>query len=191
MNDRTDPISTGEILLVAATEPELCGLAGIVCGVGPVDAAAATARALSERRPRAVLHVGVAGGRGIAPGSLVVGTEAVYVDISAAIPVVDRVTPTATLVAATRSALPDALCLPIATSAGVSGSSRALPDGVRVEAMEGFAVLRACELAGVPAVELRAVSNELGETDRARWMIPQAIEALGEALPRLLTALSE
>lgn len=191
MNDRTDPISTGEILLVAATEPELCGLAGIVCGVGPVDAAAATARALSERRPRAVLHVGVAGGRGIAPGSLVVGTEAVYVDISAAIPVVDRVVPTATLVAATRSALPDALCLPIATSAGVSGSSRALPDGVRVEAMEGFAVLRACELAGVPAVELRAVSNELGETDRARWMIPQAIEALGEALPRLLTALSE
>ncbi|HSG13374.1 MAG TPA: hypothetical protein VLA22_05850 [Gaiellaceae bacterium] len=191
MNDRTAPISTGEILLVAATEPELCGLAGIVCGVGPVDAAAATARALSERRPRAVLHVGVAGGRGIAPGSLVVGTEAVYVDISAAIPVVDRVTPTATLVAATRSALPDALCLPIATSAGVSGSSRALPDGVRVEAMEGFAVLRACELAGVPAVELRAVSNELGETDRARWMIPQAIEALGEALPRLLTALSE
>lgn len=191
MNDRTAPISTGEILLVAATEPELCGLAGIVCGVGPVDAAAATARALSERRPRAVLHVGVAGGRGIAPGSLVVGTEAVYVDISAAIPVVDRVVPTATLVAATRSALPDALCLPIATSAGVSGSSRALPDGVRVEAMEGFAVLRACELAGVPAVELRAVSNELGETDRARWMIPQAIEALGEALPRLLTALSE
>ena len=191
MNDRTAPISTGEILLVAATEPELCGLAGIVCGVGPVDAAAATARALSERRPRAVLHVGVAGGRGIAPGSLVVGTEAVYVDISAAIPVVDRVTPTATLVAATRSALPDALCLPIATSAGVSGSSRALPDCVRVEAMEGFAVLRACELAGVPAVELRAVSNELGETDRARWMIPQAIEALGEALPRLLTALSE
>jgi futalosine hydrolase len=191
MSDRTAPTSPGELLLVAATEPELCGFAGIVCGVGPVDAAAATARALSEGRPRAVLHVGVAGGRGIAPGSLVIGTEAVYVDISAAIPVVDRVVATATLVATTRSALPDALCLPIATSAGVSGSSHALPDGVRVEGMEGFAVLRACELAGVPAVELRAVSNALGETDRARWKIPQAIEALGEALPRVLTALSE
>ena len=49
------------VLLVAATEPELCGRAGLACGIGPVEAAAATARALALDRPDALLHVGVAG----------------------------------------------------------------------------------------------------------------------------------
>ncbi len=38
-------------LLVAATELELCGQPGLVCGVGPVEAAAATARALAGQHP--------------------------------------------------------------------------------------------------------------------------------------------
>ena len=58
----------GDVLLIAATEPELCGLAGLVCGVGPVEATAATARALALRNVSAVLHVGVAGGRDLDPG---------------------------------------------------------------------------------------------------------------------------
>jgi nucleoside phosphorylase len=58
-----------------------------------------------------------------------------------------------------------------------------------VEAMEGFAVLRAAELAGVPAVEVRAVSNEIDEPDRARWRFDDALAALEAALPRLLAEL--
>ena len=57
------------VLLVAATERELDGRDGLVCGIGPVEAAAATARALALRPPAAVLHVGVAGGRGLAAGN--------------------------------------------------------------------------------------------------------------------------
>ena len=38
-----------DVLLVAATERELDGRDGLVCGVGPVEAAAATARALALR----------------------------------------------------------------------------------------------------------------------------------------------
>ena len=186
----TKPNPGSQILLVAATAPELCGHEGLVCGVGPVDAAAATARALAERRPAAVLHVGIAGGRGLAPGSLVIGTEAVYLDISAAIPVPSRVVPDAGLVAAARSALPEALTLPVATSGAVSARG-ALPHDLRVEGMEGFAVLRACELAGVPGIEVRAISNELGEADRGRWKIEDAIEALTGTLPRLLAGLSQ
>ena len=49
------------VLLIAATERELTGLNGFVCGIGPVEAALATARVLAERRPSAVLHVGIAG----------------------------------------------------------------------------------------------------------------------------------
>ena len=175
-------------LLVAATERELCGLEGLVCGIGPVEAAAATARALAEARPDAVLHVGVAGGRGIDPPALVLGSEAVYEDLgdlSASLPRVERVSPDPGLLAAARAALAEALVLPIGTTARV-GAGAACP----VEGMEGFAVLRAAQLAGVPALELRAVSNDPAERDRARWDLEGALAALAAAVPRVLAALA-
>jgi futalosine hydrolase len=55
--------------------------------------------------------------------------------------------------------------------------------------MEGFAVLRAAELAGVPALELRAISNEVDELDRSRWRFAEALAALEAALPRVLSEL--
>jgi futalosine hydrolase len=174
------------ILLVAATDLELCEHPGLVCGVGPVEAAVATARQLALDAPEAVLHVGIAGARGITPGGLVIGGESVYSDISAEIPVVDRLHPDERLLEAMRGAVPEALVLPIGTSASVGGAS-----DVRVEGMEGFAVLRACALAGVPAIEVRAVSNEIAEGDRARWRIGRALEALGEALPAMLAAAAQ
>ena len=130
-------------------------------GVGPVEAAARVAAALARERPGAVLGVGLAGGRGLESGALVLGTEALYADIAAAIPVVSRVEPDAALLTTARAVLPGAHALTIATSAAVGGPRGWDPHHARVEAMEGFAVLRACELAGVPAVELRAISNEL------------------------------
>ena len=179
------------VLLVAATEGELSGHEGLACGIGPVEAAAATARELERSRPNAVLHLGLAGAAGLEPGTLVVGTEALYEDLSAEIPVVSRVEPDPALVAAIRRAFPHAPALPIATRAAVSDTPRGSePQGVSVEAMEGFGVLRACALAGVPAVEVRVVSNELGEPDRARWELERALEALAEALPRLLAAVA-
>lgn len=182
---------TTGILLVAATEIELCEHPGLVCGVGPIEAAVTTARELALRPPRAVFHVGIAGARGITPGGLVIGSDAVYCDISAEIPVVTRVEPDAGLLASVREAIPEALVLPIGTSASVGGSGRDAHRELRVEAMEGFAVLRACALAGVPAIEVRAISNELSEGDRARWRIGRALEAISDALPRLLAAAAE
>ena len=176
------------MLLVAATDLELCGHPGFACGVGPVEAAVATARELALRPPSAVLHVGIAGARGITPGGLVIGSEAVYCDISAEVPVIERVGPDSKLLAAVRAALPEALVLPIGTSAAVGGSLRDA-HGPRVEAMEGFAVLRACALAGVPAIEVRAISNEVAEGDRSRWRIGRALEAIADVLPRLMAAL--
>jgi hypothetical protein len=127
--------------------------------------------------------VGLAGARGIEPPALVLGSESVYSDVidpGSSFPRVERVEPDATLLARTRELLPDALVLPIATSGRVAGGS-----GCAVEAMEGFGVLRACELAGVPAVELRAISNSPDEADRARWRFDEAFAALAEALQRL------
>jgi futalosine hydrolase len=175
------------LLLVAATDLELAGHPGLECGIGPVEAAARTAAQLAVSRPEAVLHVGIAGGRGITPGSVVIGTEAVYADLSAEIPVVERVQADPALLAAARLALPSATALPIATSATVS--SGPTTHQFRVEGMEGFGVLRACELAGVPAVEVRAVSNDMSEGDRSRWMIRRALEVLEDAIPVLLDPL--
>jgi futalosine hydrolase len=176
------------VLVVAATSSELALASDTVdtlrCGIGPVEAAAATARALAGERPDAVLHIGIAGARGLAVGTLVVGSEAVYCDVAAAVPVPDRVAADPGLLAAARRALPDARILPIGTSARVGGTH-----GVEVEAMEGFAVLRAAELARVPALELRAVSNEIDEADRSRWRLAEALAALEAALPRVLSEL--
>jgi futalosine hydrolase len=179
------------VLLVAATDIELCEHEGLVCGVGPVEAAAATARELALRPPGAVVHVGVAGAHGITPGGLVIGSEAVYSDFAAEIPVVDRIEPDARLLAVMREAVPEALVAPIGTSAAVGGTSAHGDSRLRVEAMEGFAVLRACAQAGVPAVEIRAISNELAEGDRSRWRIGRALEALADALPRMLQAAAQ
>ena len=175
------------ILVVAATDLELVGAAGaatLVCGVGPVEAAAATARALAELRPDLVLHVGIAGARGIPASQLVIGSEAVYEDAPAGGFVRERAYPDPRLVAAAQRALPEARVLPIGTSARVGGTS-----SCEVEAMEGFAVLRAAALAGIQALEVRAVSNEIDEPDRTRWHFDDALAALEAALPRLLSEL--
>ena len=187
MADSNDMAGT---LLVAATDIELCGHEGLVCGIGPVEAAITTARELPQRSPRAVLHIGIAGAHGITPGGLVIGNEAVYCDISAEIPHIERVEPDPGLLTVLREAIPEALVLPIGTSATVGGSAGS-PRNIRVEAMEGFAVLRACALAGVPAIEVRAISNEVSEGDRSRWRIGRALEAISDALPRLLDAAAQ
>lgn len=176
------------ILVVAATEPELVGADGVptlACGIGPVESAATTARTLAELRPATVLHVGIAGARTLPAPSLVIGSESVYEDARGGL-VRERVEPDPRLVAAASRALPEAHVLPIGTSAHVGGTS-----GCEVEAMEGFAVLRAAELAGVPAIEVRAISNEIDEPDRARWRFDDALAALADALPRLLAELRE
>jgi futalosine hydrolase len=174
------------LLVVAATERELAPVEArtLVCGIGPVEAAATTARALAEERPSAVLHVGIAGAQGLEALTLVLGSEAVYCD--AAGPLVPaRALPDPGLLARLHKAFPRAELRPIGTSAAVGGSH-----GVEVEAMEGFAVLRACALAGVPAVEVRVVSNAIGEPDRALWRFEEAFATLAEALPRLVAVAS-
>ena len=174
------------MLVVAATERELALLDGFdtfCCGIGPVEAALQTARTLEERRPEAVVHVGIAGSRTLGAPALVLGSEAVYCDVIdpvSSLQRVERAHPDAGLLERVRAALPEAQVLPIATCGKVGAGT-----GFEVEAMEGFGVLRACELAGVPAVELRAVSNSPDEADRTLWRFDEALAALAAALDRL------
>ena len=174
------------LLVVAATERELALLDGLdtfCCGIGPVEAALQTVRALEERRPDLVVHAGIAGSRSLEPPALVLGSEAVYCDVldsGSTYPRVERAQPDAALLERARAVLPEAYVLPIATCGKVGGAT-----GFEVEAMEGFGVLRACELAGVPAIELRVISNSPDEADRTRWRFDEAFAALADALHRL------
>jgi futalosine hydrolase len=178
------------ILVVGAIGQELAGARDrarlLVCGIGPVEAAIATAKEIVKERPRAVINVGLAGARhgsGIDVLDVVVGTEAVYCDLFPRFSP-NRLEPDPDLLEAARSALPEARFLPVGTTASVGGSSK-----VEVEAMEGFSVLRAAQLAAIPALELRVISNEVEEPSRSSWRIDDGLFALTAATRRLLDVL--
>jgi futalosine hydrolase len=182
--------TASQVLVVAATPGELAPPAGwrtLACGVGPVEAALATAAALAHDPPAALLHVGIAGARrgsGVALRALVVGADARYCDLGVGPEWAPGVVPPdPRLVAAVRGVLPHAPVLRIGTSGRVGGTS-----GCDVEAMEGFAVLRAAQAAGVPAVEVRAISNAIEEPDRARWDMAGALAAVTAITPQLVAA---
>lgn len=186
-------MSGPRILVVAATARELAPAGGwqtLCCGVGPVDAAVRTAAAIAADRPSVILHVGIAGARrrrALAPASLAIGDASIYCDLG--VPdtfAPSRIAASPLLLAGARRLLPDAPVLAIGTSGRVGGT--ALCD---VEGMEGFAVLRAAELAGVPAIEVRAISNDIEEADRARWHFDAAFDAITAVTPRLVEAMVE
>lgn len=177
--------------MVAATAPELAPVDGwraLQCGVGPVDSAAATAAAIALHHPAAILHVGIAGARrvrGLAPATLVIGSEARYCDLTVPEKWAPRVVVASpSLLAGVTRALPSARVTAIGTSAHVGGTS-----DCDVEAMEGFGVLRAAQLAGIPAIEVRAISNDIEEQDRARWSFDAAFAAIVAATPMLVAAI--
>lgn len=176
------------ILVVAATARELAvklPCHTLICGVGPVESAARTATALAMLQPMAVLHVGIAGARrgsGLSTGSIVIGSASRYADLEVSRNLAPHeIYPSADLVLAAARAIPSAVKLPIATSGRVGSSTE-----YQVEAMEGFAVLRAAGIAGIPAVEVRAISNEIEEEDRSRWQFEQAFAAITRVTPRLV-----
>ncbi|MFA6334491.1 MAG: futalosine hydrolase [Bacteroidales bacterium] len=59
----------------------------------------------------------------------------------------------------------------------------------QIESMEGAAFFYVCIQEKIPFIELRSVSNEVGERNRKSWNIPLALESLKEANKRLLGAL--
>jgi futalosine hydrolase len=97
---------------------------------------------------------------------------------------VHRIQAAPRLVEAARLTIPDAHVLPIATSARVGGGS-----ACEVEAMEGFGVLRAAALQGVPAIEVRVISNPVSESDRSQWNIAESLSTLSDVVARLVPAL--
>jgi len=60
----------------------------------------------------------------------------------------------------------------------------------QIETMEGAAFFYVCALENIPFLEIRSVSNEVGERDRSKWDIPLALDSLKKACSKLLKTLS-
>lgn len=213
----------GRVLVVAAVEPERAAVLGglgstgadpaavvvVAGGVGPADAAAATARALvraeCEGRPfDAVLSAGIGGGFAgrAAVGGLVLADLSAAADLGAqdGDDFIDletlgfgrsRHAAEPLLLRRLRAALPAAVVGPVVTVSTATGSAartrelcRRVP-GAAAEGMEGFGVAVAAASAGVAFGELRAISNEVGPRDRSAWRIPQALDTLRVAFAAL------
>lgn len=198
----------GRPTIVCAAPIEGEGLADAVLGVGKTAAAMRTTRLLLAGRPAWLLLIGVCGayeGSGLAVGSLCVVGEDVLADEGVALAGgaflglgelgLGAVGPFVADAARTR-AIAAALAAPVVRGATVSscsgedGLARALArrSGAQVETMEGAAVLQVCQELGVPAVQLRCVSNRTGERARAGWDLRGAVARLHAAVRALARA---
>jgi futalosine hydrolase len=188
------------ILVVCAVARELGGLARraevdvIAVGVGPVEAAYGATRALASGAYDVVINAGIAGGftgrcsvgdavvcareefidLGLEDGSpfpLPGGQQlvrAVECDRALLQPFLDGVVPVIVGRGVTSS---------IVTTTGARAALIAARHNPDVESMEGFAVLRAAQAAGVPAIEIRGVSNVVGDRANNGWNFAAGADA--------------
>jgi len=188
------------ILLVCAVAQELewlgprAGVETLVAGIGPVDAAARVARALSAQKYDMVVNAGIAGAFGV-----VVGEELYEIQQENGAPlalppgnlVADRVPSDSQLIEAI-TALGFPLVRGITVSEVTATETTAAHlrgRGAEIETMEGFAVLRAAQLAGVPAIEIRGISNIVGERAKSEWNFDAGISGLRRVLNATLDLL--
>lgn len=194
------------ILIACAVGKELAFLRPLphvellVTGVGPVEAAAAVSRALAQSSYDLVISAGIAGaleGAAAIGEGVVVADEILELDLETAAPialpdgarVVDRAASDIELVdrlveRGFRSVR--GITVPRVTATdGTAARLAAL--GVGVESMEGFAVLRSAEIAGVPAVEVRGISNYVCERSRSQWDFAAGAAGAQKVLETLLS----
>ncbi|MPY66803.1 futalosine hydrolase [Deinococcus sp. SDU3-2] len=204
------------VLIVVATAGEAARLTDlpadvVVSGVGPVAAALATASALGRGHYDLAVSAGIGGaypGSGLEPGDLAVSSRIVQADLGAwddsaflgldvlGLSVLPQGTHAGVFevwegaqALATRLGAAFGPALTLSTVTGSHEAAEALAaryPGALTEGMEGAGVAHAALLAGVPALEVRGVSNPVGPRDRAAWRIPEALAAARRGLEGLL-----
>jgi futalosine hydrolase len=184
----------------------------IAGGVGPAATAAATARQLIQSTYDFVVSAGIAGGfAGQAEvSSIVIADTIIAADLGSetedgfssvqelgfgmdrvqADPASARKLAEALKIAGASVTLGPVLT--VSTTTGTAATAARLlhrvPDAA-AEAMEGFGVATAAAAAGVPVLEIRSISNQVGPRDRSAWKIKEALLALETAsslLPEVL-----
>jgi len=189
------------ILIVAATEgeirpflalpePQRGGASVLVTGPGMVATAFALGKQLAITRYDLLLNVGIAGSfdRSIPLGDVVCIHQDTFAELGAEDGVDFLPSDTLGLGAHTFEGLQhgynglDGLrkCRGITVNT-VHGNEIAISNVIRrldpqIESMEGAAVFYAAHQLGVPAIQVRAISNYVERRNKSNWKIPLAIE---------------
>ena len=197
------------ILLVCAVAKEIAFLSPrtdvdvLITGVGAVDAAARVSHALASKPYDVVVNAGIAGAfDGVAKigDGVVVAEEFFELNLETGASIVlpdglrvsDAVSCDESIVGvlAQRGFAP-VRGITVSRVTATDTSAQRLRDlGAQVESMEGFAVLRAAELAGVRAVEVRGISNIVGDRAKSQWNFAAGVHGLERVLHATLEILT-
>lgn len=173
----------------------------VAAGVGAVSAAAYTAKLLAEDKYKLVISTGIAGGFGDkAPiGSAVVAEGIIAADLGVDTPggflsleelnygstkiesdvnlgnkIVDKLQKAGIVVC---SAPIITVSTATGTAVGANIMSGRIPNA-GAEAMEGYGAAYAAKLFGIPVIEIRTISNQVGLRDLNKWRINEALNVL-------------
>jgi futalosine hydrolase len=185
----------------------------LVTGAGAVNMAGALGSVFSRLTPRALILSGCGGGyegSGVSPGDLVLATEEIHGQLG----VEDCIKPGVVHPLSflkNRIELDQALVQEVydtllrnshgnsfalfkgrfitvstVTSLGETASRYWNRYGALVENMEGFAGAMLCAHYHLPLLELRAISNMVGDTDRSTWQLDLAFQRAQEGVLKIL-----
>jgi futalosine hydrolase len=197
------------ILLVSAVDAELAfwrpreGVTALATGVGPVEASCALAAALQRHSYELVVNAGLAGafdGAAAIGDGVVVADDAIELRLENGTPlalprgerVVEKAHSDPALVDRLRGqgfAAVHGITVSRVTSTDETARRLANELGAQVESMEGFAALRAAQRSGVPAIELRGISNRCGARESSGWNFAAGIAGLARIVNALFDSL--
>lgn len=185
----------------------------VVGGIGRTNAAVATTTAIHDEGPfDFVISTGVAGSlpdSGLSIGDIVVASSCVYVEEGLITPdgfqdmkamgfslgdfSGNTVPVDSTLLGRLGAIGVTGSIATVATCSGTDEQAALVADRTccLCEAMEGAAVVHAARLAGLLAIEIRAISNTTGNRDAQQWDLGLALDNLGTAVNTAISALQD
>ena len=184
----------------------------LLCGFGPIVAAARAAQLITKNRPERVLLLGIAGTyqKRLAVGSAYlfdqVGCYGVGIGSGNQFQTASAVGWCQWLSADTHKSIGDTVGLEVPsgvrtdalaglllTVTAAAAADRDCQDrlasypAATAEDMEAFGIAVACRLSGVPLTVIRGISNHAGNRDKDLWQIDEAMQSAAALVSELLT----
>ena len=169
-----------------------------ICGIGAVSCAAITARIITSQHPEIIILAGIAGayrGSGLQIGNTVIVEKENIADMGAMrkegfIPLPIDGKDTANNCYICDTSIPDIFLKIISNTVNVAGTPYLDPEvaSAQIENMEGAAFFAVCRALGTPFIEIRTISNFVGD-GKDKWDIPLAANNLAVSLRELCETL--
>ncbi|MCH2153232.1 MAG: futalosine hydrolase [Phycisphaerales bacterium] len=204
-------------LIITAVEAESQAIGELddclifAAGIGRTNAAAATTQhCLEHGNISAVISAGIAGSlpaSDLCIGDVLLADRCIYVEEGLASPdgfqnmetmgfslgdfPGNEVPVDPTLLARVRGQFPTGAIATVATCSGTDQQAQMVVErtSAKAEAMEGAAVVHAARRLGLPALEIRGISNTTGDRNLQQWDLQAGLDAIGTAVESLISRL--